>query len=310
MVSYSSSDPLKSAPLTIIRKSPLKREKKRPSTSGSGGSSESSPSNPKLDDVLLKTMNASTSDPKSAAPTPVTAAQLNQMPNVENPGNKVDNSNAPNRRSLGDLPEETVAVDQTDRPASAPPVGAAQLHIPSQGTSHKFLEQQRIRKAVKHEDDFNVNAKASRTLSFKSRKKTSSERHKLLRRNKSLDGIHAGKGARPKVAENTVNDWIKVDVKRDRPSLQKASSLNQGKSGKSFWRLVGKIFIYSRTRLTMNATNIMVCSALCKESQSRIAVENCRNKLQVAKLTNLKTDRLTVLCSLHHIHSTSLHSGA
>ncbi|XP_020604811.1 uncharacterized protein LOC110043673 [Orbicella faveolata] len=220
-------DSHKSAPLTIIRKSPLKREKKRPSTSGSGGSSESSPSNPKLDDVLLKTMNASTSDAKSAAPTPVTAAQLNQMQNVENPGNKGDNSNSLSQRSLGDLPEETIAVDQTDRPVSAPPVDTAQLHIPSQGTSHKFLEQQRIRKAIKHEDDVSVNAKAPRTLSFKSRKNTSSERHKLLRRNKSVDGSHVGKGARPKVAESTVNDWIKVDVKRDRPSLEKASSLNQ-----------------------------------------------------------------------------------
>lgn len=239
MVSYSSSESLKSAPLTIIRKSPLKREKKRPSTS-SGGSSESSPSNPKLDDVLLKTMNASTSDGKSAAPTPVTVAQLNQMPNAENAGDKVDSSHSPSRRSLGDLPEETVAVDETDRPASAPPADTTQLHIPSQGTSHKFLEQQRIRKAVKHEDDFNVNAKAPRTLSFKSRKNTSSEKHKLLRRNKSFDGSHSGKGARPKVAESTVNDWIKVDVKRDCSSLQKASSLNQGKFKTSFWRLVRK----------------------------------------------------------------------
>ena len=247
MVSYSSSDSHKSAPLTIIRKSPLKREKKRPSTSGSGGSSESSPSNPKLDDVLLKTMNASTSDAKSAAPTPMTAAQLNQMQNVENPGNKGDNSNSLSQRSLGDLPEETIAVDQTDGPVSAPPVDTAQLHIPSQGTSHKFLEQQRIRKAIKHEDDVSVNAKAPRTLSFKSRKNTSSERHKLLRRNKSVDGSHVGKGARPKVAESTVNDWIKVDVKRDRPSLEKASSLNQGKSRKSFWRLV-------RTKCFLNTT--------------------------------------------------------
>jgi len=172
-------------------------------------------------------MNASTSDAKSAAPTPVTAAQLNQMQNVENPGNKGDNSNSLSQRSLGDLPEETIAVDQTDGPVSAPPVDTAQLHIPSQGTSHKFLEQQRIRKAIKHEDDVSVNAKAPRTLSFKSRKNTSSERNKLLRRNKSVDGSHVGKGARPKVAESTVNDWIKVDVKRDRPSLEKASSLNQ-----------------------------------------------------------------------------------
>ena len=246
MVSYFSSDSHKSVPLTIIRKSPLKREKKRPSTSGSGGSSESSPSNPKLDDVLLKTMNASTSDSKSAAPTPLTAAQLNQMQTIENPGNKGDNLNSPSQRSLGDLPEETVAVDQTDRPVSVPlvdqtdrPVSVPlvdtpQLHIPSQGTSHKFLEQQRIRKAIKHEDEVNVNAKAPRTLSLKSRKNTSSERHKLLRRNKSVDGSLAGKGARPKVAESSLNDWIKVDVKNDRPSLQKASSLNQGKSEKSF----------------------------------------------------------------------------
>ena len=244
MVSYSSSDSHKSAPLTIIRKSPLIREKKRPSTSGSGGSSESSPSNPKLDDVLLKTMNASTSDGKSAAPTPVTAAQLNQVQNVENPGNKGDNLNSPSQRSLGDLPEETVAVDQTDTPVSVPLVDTAQLHIPSQGTSHTFLEQQRIRKAIKHEDDVNVNAKAPRTLSLKSRKNTSSERHKFLRRNKSVDGSLAGKGARPKVAESSLNDWIKVDVKNDCPSLQKASSLNQGKSEISFWRLVRKKVVF------------------------------------------------------------------
>lgn len=247
MVSCCSSDSHKSAPLTIIRKSPLKREKKRPSTSGSGGSSESSP-NPKLEDVLLKTMNASTSDAKSAAPTPVTSAQLNQMHNVENPDIKGDNLNSPSQRSLGDLPEETVAVDQTDRPASAPPADTAQLHIPSQGTSHKFLEQQRIRKAIKHEDDVNVNAKVPRTLSLKSRKNTSSERHKLLRRNKSVDGSLAGKGARPKVAESSLNDWIKVDVKSDRPSLQNARSLNQGKSKKSFRTLVRKELFYSTTR--------------------------------------------------------------
>ena len=227
MVSYSSSGSHKSAPLTIIRKSPLKREKKRPSTSGSGGSSESSPSNPKLDDVLLKTMNASTSDVKSAVQTPVTAAQLNQMQNVENPVSKGANSNSLSQRNLGDLPEETAAMDETDRPVSAPPGDTAQLHIPSQGTSHKFLEQQRIRKVIKHEDDVEVKAKASRTLSFKSRKNTSSERNKLLRRNKSVDGSHSWKGARPKVAESPINDWIKVD----RPSLQKAASLNQGKIG-------------------------------------------------------------------------------
>lgn len=238
-MSCCSSDSHKSAPLTIIRKSPLKREKKRPSTSGSGGSSESSP-NPKLDDVLLKTMNASTSDAKSAAPTPVTSAQLNQMHNVENPDIKGDNLNSLSQRSLGDLPEETVA--------SAPPVDTAQLHIPSQGTSHKFLEQQRIRKAIKHEDDVNVNAKVPRTLSLKSRKNTSSERHKLLRRNKSVDGSLAGKGARPKVAESSLNDWIKVDVKSDRPSLQNAPSLNQGKSKKSFRTLVRKELFYSTTR--------------------------------------------------------------
>ena len=232
MLSYSSSDSHKSAPLTIIRKSPLKRQKKRPSTSGSGGSSESSPSNPKLDDVLLKTMNASTSDAKSAVPTPVTAAQLNQMQNVENPVNKGGNSNSPSKRNLGDLPEETAAVDETDRPVSAPPGDIAQLRIPSQGTSHKFLEQQRIRKVIKHEDDVNVKAKGPRTLSFKSRKNTSSERHKLLRRNKSVDESHIRKEARPKVAESIANDWIKVDVKKDRPSLEKAASLSQGKSKK------------------------------------------------------------------------------
>lgn len=193
-------------------------------------------------------MNASTSDAKSAAPTPVTSAQLNQMHNVENPDIKGDNLNSLSQRSLGDLPEETVAVDQTDRPASAPPVDTAQLHIPSQGTSHKFLEQQRIRKAIKHEDDVNVNAKVPRTLSLKSRKNTSSERHKLLRRNKSVDGSLAGKGARPKVAESSLNDWIKVDVKSDRPSLQNAPSLNQGKSKKSFRTLVRKELFYSTTR--------------------------------------------------------------
>lgn len=193
-------------------------------------------------------MNASTSDAKSAAPTPVTSAQLNQMHNVENPDIKGDNLNSLSQRSLGDLPEETVAVDQTDRPVSAPPVDTAQLHIPSQGTSHKFLEQQRIRKAIKHEDDVNVNAKVPRTLSLKSRKNTSSERHKLLRRNKSVDGSLAGKGARPKVAESSLNDWIKVDVKSDRPSLQNARSLNQGKSKKSFRTLVRKELFYSTTR--------------------------------------------------------------
>ena len=243
MVSCSSSDSHKSAPLTIIRKSPLKREKKRPSTSGSGDSSESSPSNPKLDDVLLKTMNASTSDAKSAAPTPVTVAQPDQTQNVENPGNKGDNLNSLSQRSLADLPEETVAVDQTDSAVSALPVDTGQLHIPSQGTSHKFLEQQRIRKAIKHEDDVDVNTKVPRTLSFKSRKNTSSERNKLLRRNKSVEGSYAGKGARPKVAQSIVNDWIRVDVKNDRPSLQKASSLNQGKSRELFWRLVRKCYL-------------------------------------------------------------------
>ena len=63
------SDPVKSAPLTIIRKSPLKHGKNRLSNSGSGGSRESSPqSNPKLDDVLLKTMNASAGEGKPVLP--------------------------------------------------------------------------------------------------------------------------------------------------------------------------------------------------------------------------------------------------
>ncbi|KAJ7377754.1 hypothetical protein OS493_026890 [Desmophyllum pertusum] len=83
---FQSSDLVKSPPLTIIRKSPLKNDKKRSSNSGSGGSGESaSPSNPKLDDVLLKTMNASTAEVKSALPNTLTTAPLQRIKNAELP---------------------------------------------------------------------------------------------------------------------------------------------------------------------------------------------------------------------------------
>ncbi|XP_078381064.1 UV radiation resistance-associated gene protein-like [Oculina patagonica] len=224
---FRSSDSLKSAPLTIIRKSPLKHEKKR-STSGSGGSTESSPSNPKLDDVLLKTMNASTSEAKSPLPTPLSAAQINRMQNVENPVNTGENSNSTSQRDLGDLPEES-AVDARERTATAPTGNTAQLHIPSQGTSHKFLGQQRARKAIKHDDISTTKSKNPRTLSFKSHRDTSSGRHKLLKRHKSVDSERASKGTRSKVAESVdINDFVKVEmVKGDRACLQHAGSLNQ-----------------------------------------------------------------------------------
>lgn len=220
---YPCSDSHKSAPLTIIRNSPLKHEKKRSSTSGSGGSTESSPSNPKLDDVLLKTMNASTSEAKSALPSPLSAPQLNQMQNVENTANTSDSSNSVSLSSLDEVPEES-AVDPRERTATAPAGDSTQLRIPSQGTSHKFLEQQRVKKALKHEDITTAQGKSHRTLSFKTRKNTNSEKHKLLKRNKSVESGRTNTGARPKVAESTINDFVKVDG----ASLQHAGSLNQG----------------------------------------------------------------------------------
>ena len=202
----------------------MKHEKKRSSTSGSGGSTESSPSNPKLDDVLLKTMNASKSEAKSALPSPLSAPQLNQMQNVENTAITSHSSNSVSLSNLGDLPEES-AVDPRERTATAPAGDSTQLRIPSQGTSHRFLEQQRVKKALKHEDITTVQGKPPRTLSFKTRKNTNSEKHKLLKRNKSVDSGRTNTGARPKVTESTVdNDFVKVD----RPSLQHAGSLNQG----------------------------------------------------------------------------------
>lgn len=68
---FRSSDPLKSAPLTIIRKTPLKNQKVRTSVAESA---ELPLSNPKLDYVLLKSMNVSAPDGKpdvSCQPKPV-----------------------------------------------------------------------------------------------------------------------------------------------------------------------------------------------------------------------------------------------
>ena len=62
---FSPSDPLKSAPLTIIRKTPLKNQKVRTSVVESA---ELPLSNPKLDYVLLKSMNASAPDGKPVVP--------------------------------------------------------------------------------------------------------------------------------------------------------------------------------------------------------------------------------------------------
>lgn len=218
---------MKSAPLTIIRKSPLKNDKKRSSNSGSGGSGESaSPSNPKLDDVLLKTMNASTAEVKSALPNTLTTAPLQRIKNAELPVTE-NTSNSLSQRSLVDLPEEPV-VDQRDRTATAPPGDSAQLHIPAQGTTHKFFGQQRVKKTVKHEEITSTKTQSPRTLSFKTNKDTTSQKH-MINRTKSVDGGHLSKGARPKFAESTVNNLVPVVEKCDIASFQRTGSLNQGK---------------------------------------------------------------------------------
>lgn len=180
-------------------------------------------------------MNASTSEAKSALPSPLSAAQLIRMQNAEIPVNKGDNSNSISQRNLGDLPEEG-PVDARERTATAPPGDRAHLHLPSQGTSHKFLEQHRVKKALKHEDVTTTKSKTPRTLSFKSHRNTSSEKHKLLKRNKSVDTGRTSKGTKPKVAESSINDFIKVEAKDIPADLQIAGRLNQGKLMKLSWR--------------------------------------------------------------------------
>lgn len=224
-------------------------------------------------------MNASTSEAKSALPTPLSAAQLHRMQNVENPVNTGDNTNSLSQRDLGDLPEES-AVDARERTATAPTGNTAQLHIPSQGTSHKFFGQQRARKALKHEDITTAKSKAPRTLSFKSHRTTRSEKHKLLKRNKSVDSGHASKEIRPKVAESDVNDFVKVEkVKGDRASLQHAGSLNQG-------RLIVILQVNEELVITFSFTvrSIQVNHECYKDVCDVYCLANNQSRVRMAKI--------------------------
>ena len=172
-------------------------------------------------------MSASTSDVKSTLPTPLSAAQVNRVPNAEIPVTGED-ANSPSQRDLVDLPEKPV-LDHRARTVTAPSRDSAQLHIPSQGTSHRFLEQQRSKKASKLEDTSTTKTKPPRTLSLRGHRTSNLEKRKLARNN-SVDVGSINKGVAPKFTEGTVNDLIKTEEKGDVPGRQHTGSSNQGKA--------------------------------------------------------------------------------
>ncbi|XP_068687348.1 UV radiation resistance-associated protein-like [Montipora foliosa] len=146
---FRSSDPVKSPPLTIIRKSPLKNQKHRNSTSVSSGSTESPPhSNPKLDYVLLKTMNASAADGKPVLPDqpakPVLLDEPEHLSLVDQPA-LVDRSAklvlSPNDASV-DGPEKPVLMDQVER-SSLPgnPTSQVRLEEPALPSKPDLLDE-------------------------------------------------------------------------------------------------------------------------------------------------------------------------
>lgn len=223
---------VKSAPLTIIRKSPLKQSKKRASTSGSGGSGESSSSNPKLDDVLLRTMSASTSEAKSAIPEALSAAQVNLVPNTETTVTGEEDSKPPVQHDLVDSPVKPV-LDDHGKIATSSSTDSSQLHIPAQGTSHlKFLEQQRSKKATKLDNTKNAKTKPPRTLSLKGQRPSTVEKRKLVRNN-TIDTGTVTKEVASKLAESTVNDVISSEGKRDISGRQHLESFRQVGSSSS-----------------------------------------------------------------------------
>lgn len=86
----------------------MKHEKNRSSTSGSGGSRESSPqSNPRLDDVLLKTMNASASEVKPGLQDPTEKPAL-----LDQPGNPA----VPDQLAKPPLPDTPAKPALPDKP--------------------------------------------------------------------------------------------------------------------------------------------------------------------------------------------------
>ena len=99
------SDLVKSAPLTIIRKSPLKPHKNRSSTS-----EDSSPRSrpPSFDNVMLQSMDATTSEPKPDL--------LDLSVNPE-PAANPDTTDAPVRSADHDIPTNPALPDKPGKPA-------------------------------------------------------------------------------------------------------------------------------------------------------------------------------------------------
>lgn len=207
----------------------MKHSHKRSSTSGSGESGESSPSNPKLEDVLLRTMSASRSEAKSVMPEALSAAQVNLVPNAETTVTKGDDPNPPTQHDSVDSLGKPVSDDR-GKVATASLTDSSLLHIPAQGTSHlKFLEQQRSKKTTKLEDTKNTKTKSPRTLSLKGHRPSNVEKRKLVKNNSMDTGI-VNKGVASKLADGTVNNLISSAGKRDISGRQHSESSRQGKA--------------------------------------------------------------------------------
>lgn len=111
---FRSSDPVKSAPLTIIRKSPIKHQKNRSSTPESGGSRESSPqSNPKPNDFLL---NESASEAKSAVVDPTAKSALPNQPANPDSEDALVKPASPDKPAKPPLPDKPAKPPLPDKP--------------------------------------------------------------------------------------------------------------------------------------------------------------------------------------------------
>lgn len=162
---------------------------------------------------------------KPVLPAPLSAAQLHQMQNAEIPLKAADISNSLNQRNSSVSAEEDVE-DHRQRAATSDDA----LHIPSQGTSRRFLEQKRMKKLHKHQGNAATTSKQQRTFSLKSRGSSTLDQQKLVKSGRDVTNAKTGDSSN--CAENTGNNLIEFERTCDFADLEEFKIEETGHSGR------------------------------------------------------------------------------
>ena len=161
---------------------------------------------------------------KRVLPAPLSAAQLHQIQSAEIPLKAVDISNSLNQRNSGVSPEGDVE-DHRHRAATSDDA----LHIPSQGTSRRFLEQKRMKKLHKHQGNAALTGKQQRTFSLKSRGSSTLDQQKLVKGGRDVTNAKTGDSSN--CAENTGKNLIEFERTCDFADLEELKREETGGSG-------------------------------------------------------------------------------